>query len=415
MKTHMVLRSTGLAVVTLFATSLALASPEITANQEATVAAPAPVAYVYVQTLKGVNLYYAAANGALTLVPGSPFQTVGEMVGSNGKYFFSLGTHWIHVYPIAANGAIKPQVSQINTQNYTGDDCGSAMYGVLDHTGQDLYILIGVPGVFPACSAYQSFRVNETTGALTFVGGTKQFGVMAPLAITANDRFAYSTNDANNSGGLPFIGFAREASGALGTLNLTETDPTPPFPWNWIPWIVRADPANHLAVALGSVENWASPLQQFGPVQLGSYSVDTQGNITTTNTPEQMPVPDVGPTLMTMSPSGNVLAVAGTDLLYATCGWCTIDLQVTLRGTGLQLFHFNGSQPITPFGKTLTTNSIDQAQWDRNGHLYAVSEDTGKLYVYTVTAASITQAPGSPHSIQNPRIMHSNGLIVVPR
>ena len=239
------------------------------AAQEAMAAAPAPVAYVYVQTSKGVVLYHAAANGTLTRVSGSPFHTVGEMVGSNGKYLFSLGTHLIHVYPIASNGAIMAQISQINTQSHSGSDCGATTYGVLDHTGQELYILINGRVLGPACSAYQSFRVDEATGALTFLGATQQEGAMALLAITANDKFAYSTNSSGSGGG-QFIGFAREASGALGQLSFSETDPTPPSPYVSIAWIVRADPGNHLAVALGSVKDWASPEQQFAPVRLGS-------------------------------------------------------------------------------------------------------------------------------------------------
>ena len=40
-------------------------------------AAPAPVAYVYVATSKGINLYNAAPNGKLTLVSGSPLRQRG--------------------------------------------------------------------------------------------------------------------------------------------------------------------------------------------------------------------------------------------------------------------------------------------------------------------------------------------------
>src|SRR5258708_744524 len=71
--------------------------------------AAAPVAYVYVGTrTKGIYLYDAASNGKLTSVSGSPFGNTGLLVGSNGKYLFSLGTNWIHVYGVASNGAVKP-------------------------------------------------------------------------------------------------------------------------------------------------------------------------------------------------------------------------------------------------------------------------------------------------------------------
>src|SRR5580698_4743655 len=74
------------------------------------VPAASHVAYVYVGTTKGVNLYDAASNGKLTLVSGSPFSIAGSAAGSNGKYFLSLGTDYVHSYSVASNGAIKAQV-----------------------------------------------------------------------------------------------------------------------------------------------------------------------------------------------------------------------------------------------------------------------------------------------------------------
>jgi WD40 repeat protein len=91
-----------------------------------------------------------------------------------------------------------------------------------------------------------------------------------------------------------------------------------------------------------------------------------------------------------MSPSGKYLAVGGTS--------------------GLQIFHFNGANPITRFTGLLTKNQIDQVFWDNANHLYAISRNAGKLYVYTVTSSGAVQAPGSPHAISN--IVN---LIVLPK
>ena len=84
-----------------------------------------PVAYVYVSTPKGTDLYHAASNGKLTLVSGSPFPASGFMVGSNGKYFITAGTHDIYSYKIASNGAIEGRVSELDTQSYSGGKCGA--------------------------------------------------------------------------------------------------------------------------------------------------------------------------------------------------------------------------------------------------------------------------------------------------
>jgi outer membrane protein assembly factor BamB len=80
-----------------------------------------------------------------------------------------------------------------------------------------------------------------------------------------------------------------------------------------------------------------------------------------------------------MSPSGKVLAVAGTN--------------------GLQIFHFNGVDPITPFATLLAKQDVDQMFWDNNEHLYAISQSTGTLWVFNVSSTAFAPAPGSPYSI----------------
>ncbi len=129
-----------------------------------------------------------------------------------------------------------------------------------------------------------------------------------------------------------------------------------------------------------------------------------EGNITSTNTWGNIPAPDVYPGLLNMSPSGQLLAVAENRNGFAP------GFAPRAPGTnGLQIFHFNGANPITPYSKTLTTAPIDQIHWDNNNHLYALSDSTNKLYVYTVTPTTIAAAPGSPYTIAGP-----NGLVVVP-
>ena len=56
---------------------------------------------------------------------------------------------------------------------------------------------------------------------------------------------------------------------------------------------------------------------------------------------------------MKMSPSGQLLAVAGQE--------------------GLQIFHFNGSNPVTHYTALLTKEPVNQMFWDNDNHLYAIS------------------------------------------
>jgi hypothetical protein len=377
------------------------------ANAAVPATTAAPVAYVYVQTLKGVNLYDVASNGTLTLVSGSPFKTTGELIGSTGTWLFSLGTSIIHSYPVASNGAIKAQSAQIDTASYEGGSCGQTMGGGLDHTGQ--YVQVSFQ---PSCGTIQTYKINKSNGALTFLGGAivaTDYSTLGPLTNTANNKFAYAAlwNVPDWEVNFHYMGFVREANGALADLSFSQTDPNVDS-GQLFSWLVTADPTNHLAIALGNVQDLGSPIVHLAPTALASYTVDANGNIASTNTQENMPVPAVGPTTMRMSPSGKFLAVAG-----GPCNWCVVSVKIAPNG--LEVFNFNGASPITPFSKVLTTAPIDQIAWDNSNHLFAVSDSTNKLYVYTVTSTGVTAAPGSPYTVTNPNGASPYGLVVVPK
>jgi hypothetical protein len=355
--------------------------------------APAPVAYVYVQTHLGVNAYTANATGELTSIKGSPFADTGQAEASNGKYLFSFGTDYIHLYKIESNGAVGKQASEINTQDYGPAHCGYLNYGgsVLDHTGKFLYVQLFT---YASCGAWQSYRV-ESNGKLTFLGQTTDLDGSAGLVtsvptISGNDNFGYSR--APQTGNLPpqFIPFTRTQSGELeNSANFTVTGPTiPPGPLgsDFYPLSVAADPTGHLAVA-GTEGN-------DGPIVLASFTIDNvTGAIESTNTSADMPYPNSDALSLSMSPSGDLLAVA-TD--------------------ALQIFHFNGAAPITPYSAVLIPGvAFAQLAWDNNNHLYALSNASEELYVWTVTATSITEVSGSPYSV--PNAYGVNNLIVVPK
>ena len=372
-------------------------------------AATAPnVAYVYVGTSKGVNLYDAASSGKLTLVSGSPFKIAGTAADSNGKYFLTLGTQYLHSYPVAANGALKAQVSQINTADYAPGDCAAPSSASLDLTGQNVYVLMNPASSFIAdCAAYQSFSLGATNGALAFQAVALVNPPLFPLTFTANNQFAFAANPVTNTDGtidaLTYQVFSRQSNGALKNWNIIN-DPElqdAADGANYFPWLANAGPGNSLAAALGDWLFYESPIVSNGPVVLVSYTVDGNGNISTTNLGSQTPTPAVGPTMIKISPSGQLLAVAGNSQLAPA--------PVLLLANGLQIFHFNGPDPITPYSNVLTSDPIDQMQWDNNDHLFALSFSTHKLYVYTVTPTSITAAPGSPYTIAS-----ANALVVVP-
>jgi hypothetical protein len=397
-----------------------------TPSDEATTEAEAaaPVARVYVQTAKGVNLYDASSAGKLSLVSRSPFQTTGLMIGSDGTHFITLGTDYVHAYSLAANGAIKEQVSEIDTQSYSGAACGTTAGAVLDHTGEYLYVTLQGPyGVAGACDAFQTYSIAKTTGELTFKGavpfGSTQQGVSfaALPTFSGNGAFAYEILCCEYPDESFLTGFSRDSSGALSTMGtlLPNGDPAaqPGMTYQPIPTNldgqartnpvsatnIASDATNHLTVILCPVQNWPNGCSDGLVVnQLASYTIGSDGQLATTNTWENMPTLTITsescddgcpPIVMAMSPSGRILAVSVE--------------------TGVQFFHFNAADPITAFtGIIGISGYIRYMQWDSSNHLYAINGASGRLHVYTATTTSVDEAPGSPYAIG------AKGLVVVP-
>ena len=353
--------------------------------------AAVPVAHVYVQTTPGVMVFTAAANGKLTPVTGSPFKTIGQIEDISGKFLISVGTTYLHTYPIEPNGRIGKQVFQTNTANFGGSECGGTSDpngndvpngSVLVHSGKYLYVQLYTWAI-GGCAAWQSYRV-EPDGFLQFIGDMEYsdpFGdgfslSSTPPTISSNDKFGYGAFFAGDPTNNSWSAFQIAADGELEiNSSFIPISPDGGGKYNYTPLIAQADNAGHLAV----VENipWIS-------WQIASFTINpTNGQVSTTSNLNNMPYTGQ-PFSMHMSPSGKLLAVGEYG--------------------GLEIFHFNGANPVTRMSSPLLDsllNSayIDQVAWDNDNHLYAHSYDSAQLYVFTVTPTSITQAPGSPYQL----------------
>jgi hypothetical protein len=219
------------------------------------------------------------------------------------------------------------------------------------------------------------------------------------LTLAPNNAHAYALAGEYMSCGGTIGGFYRDSYGTLYSAPFNRTGPSFPGPESgggvFYPSAsanIAADATSHLAIVL--FQDVEPPCDgAVGPLQLASYTVDYYGNLTSTNKGTSMPVPNVYPTSLSISPASNLLAVASNqpDPWFGTH-----------TTSGLQVFHFNGANPITKFSATLTTASIDNLGWDKSNHLFAMSRASGKLYVYTITPTTISQAPGSPYTISHP-------------
>jgi hypothetical protein len=97
-----------------------------------------------------------------------------------------------------------------------------------------------------------------------------------------------------------------------------------------------------------------------------------------------MPESKVGTALsISMSPSGKLLALGGSS--------------------GLQIFRFHDSAPLTIATGLLTGDEIDQIFWDNDNHLYAISTPKNRLFVFTITPTHHHEAPGSPYTVEAPQ------------
>jgi hypothetical protein len=379
--THAV-RGLGLAA-SLMLVSTAAVVPQASAQSTA--------AHVYIQ-IQGpagaVYGYSASSSGQLTAIPGSPFKPGTAIIGSNNTQFFTLGKTTLHSFAVGSNGAIGSQVGSAAILDYPGNSCGGGTNGtdnaVLDHTGKYVYVELQGAGD-GTCAAYQTYIVNSN-GSFTFNGETEQTfeseaGTGLP-SILGNETFAYATEwDGHYTND---VGFQRQSTGTLQTMQFKETDPTLPDT-DYLPMNPDASPTgNYVVLQLSPSDGGGDS----GNIQLGSYTVDSQGNLTTTNTSSNMPTPTINGGNSTFSPDGTMYVLYAGGSGY---------------GSGIEIYNFNGASPLTLNTTLLTGTGIDQVAWDTSHHLYAISESQNKLWVFNVNGSSVTQADaisiGSPFSM----------------
>jgi hypothetical protein len=354
----------------------------------------APVAYVYVAASKSADAnqiyaFAAASNGKLTEVTGSPFPGNISNMAVNGKYLFGTDREqvYIHSFSVEPDGALK-QIASLSAQKYNSGDCGGLGPLFLDQAGVTLYDL-DIDGNACANNIYQSFRIDKAKGELEYLGSD---GADAWF----NNRLSFIGNNTYAYGAVclydmywEIYGFQRHSDGMLTEANISAPTPTAKGEDFYCPNLTAADAANHVVISLQPLDG--ETFDADGPPQLATYMAENSGNLTTKSTHDDMPETAVGSvTDIAVSPSGKLLAVGGT--------------------AGLQIFHFNGSEPITHYTGLLTTDDITQFFWDNDNHLYAISQSAGKLLVFTATPTNVSQAPGSPHSIRQP-----TNVTVLPR
>lgn len=348
-----------------------------------TVTGDGTAAFVYVSSAVSggsqsqIEAYTADPNGTLTAVAGSPFAVNMVSLAVNANSLFGSDGTSVLSYAVGTDGSITESDS-IDVKQYNNpENCsGGPSYLFLDRTGSTLYDLDYLSDC--ANNSYQASGVDASSGKLSYLGMTAaSTPVFQRIAsFTGDNQFAVGASCYHN---IPEVYILKRKSDGMLTL-MTNLGSVAPLPsgGSYCTWWASGDGANHFAVSVTPIDGASG--QQSGSPQLAVYTLDATGNATTTSTSLNMPA-ITGNVVneLAVSPAGNFVAV-GEDY-------------------GLQIFDFNGGNPITGGTGLLTTDPIDEVRWDNQNHVYALSMSTGKLYVFVVSSSGATAAAGSPYTI----------------
>ncbi len=366
---------------------------------------PGPVAYIYVSSnYSGSNNrvvgYAASADGKLTEISGSPWADNLSYLATNGSFLFGStniandnGKN-VFSYHVEPNGALK-YIGATNIQDDGPDNaCNFAENLTLDHTGSYMYAYVENAGGCNGDSygAFQSFAVNKTTGLLNYLGVTPTLtpANYVPLTMLADNDYAYMVGEFGSN----IVGLRKTSNGSLAFINSASAvvgNEGMPSGWGWAYGGAAADPTNHLAAdVIYSADGCAEGCGEDTEDKIATIAINTtNGSQSTNSTYSNMPITDVhNVTALAMSWGGKFLAVAGEN--------------------GVQIFNFNPNGQATANTGLITTAPVSgvyaasELYWDKNNHLYVISNADSALHVFTVTATGTTEAPGSPYTIPRP-------------
>ena len=405
--------------------------PAQTVSFSLTVVAPPPLpsGYVYITTPAGINAYASPGQGAaLSLIPGSPFQVTGTVIGSAGlpnysvpggspQYLVSYDATNVYTYSIGSNGAIGPQVSTLSTQAYSGNVCGTPINAVT--SGPLVYVGLGSTTT-PSCYANQTFNVSNT-GLLTFLGSTeldKPVTVTPPVfsGFGSNTSYAYGL-ESPLTGACEdeLVGYDLESNGTLNVgSNVITSLPTAQQGWTYATkGPIAATGAQDGLVAFAMYQE-NGPCGTVQPAQLALFTLDSTGNLI-----QPIPVTGIGWSVVPTQTYENMPTLTGTPSSMAFALSSTLTIPLAVGGTGgLQVYVetiLEGNTQNIPEGPAVLSTSllstpITQVAWDLN-NLYAFNGQ--QLFVFYSTAGF----PGSvPNALSTgaPFAISGSNMVVVP-
>jgi hypothetical protein len=287
----------------------------------------------------GTTYGFSVANdGQLTQINGFPLSYALTGVAS-GNYLFAGNADGVHIdtYQIKSDGSLVKVQSFDDTQASAKAcfQCQPGMPQLVDPTGTKLYISAGYLDGGDWTATLQTFSIDPSTGAISYVStdipieGRDWAQVYG--SFSGNAAYLYGTNETTFTAGIVLAtpsadGSLAESSSepTLQGVSASQVDSV----------VIGTDPTNHLVATIQPTNTFQSPGI---PIHLASFTINADGSLTTTNTSAQMP--PTSSTLGSASPDGTLIAMAGAK-------------------SGIQLYNFNGADPITALGGVFATDQI---------------------------------------------------------
>ena len=377
--------------LTMFASMVSLLWAGVAIAQvSATPASTAsPAAYIYVADLNQVHVFSASSTGVLTHLQDVTTKVLIAHLSVNKKFLFGIDLgSGISRFAIGADGKLTP-LGYTEATAYVPDYCFASGLLQIDESGSDLH-------TFMTDCQQNTFLVSFKilpTGDLLFINRTAaDLWASSQLRFTQGNHFAFQTGckvevnqqDQITSATPHTAEWRRETTGAMTFLGTLGEVPENKSPAQYCPVNLANDPSNHLLFGYMTEFGAQAP-------DLGVYSVDSEGNLSTTNNYKNMTWSETDTNEMSISPTGKLAALGGTD------------------GDGYQFFHFNGANPPTKFTGVYDAGSrIWEFGWDKSDHVYVLSENS--LIVWKLTPTSYKQISGSTYPLKA-----ASSLIVLSR
>lgn len=348
-----------------------------------------PAAYIYVADLDQVRVFSASSTGVLTHLQDVTTKVLIVHLSVNKSFLFGIDYgSGISRFSIGADGRLTP-LGYTDATAYVPDYCFASGLLQIDESGSDLHTFMS------DCrqnTFLVSFKILPTGDLLFLNRAPADPWASSQLRFTQGNRFAYQTGckvqvdqqDQIASATPHTAEWRRETTGAMTYLGTLDDVPENKSPARYCPVDLANDPTDHLL--FGYMTEFGAPAPN-----LGVYTADDQGNLSTTNTYKNMTWSETDTSEMSISPTGKLAALGGTD------------------GSGYQFFHFNGANPPTKFTGVYDAGSrIWEFGWDKSDHVYVLSENS--LIVWNLTPTSYKQIPDSTYPLKE-----ASSLIVLSR